>query len=101
MEDIRGNVDTRLQKLDDGYYEAIILAESGLKRLGLVERITHVIDRSIMIPAVGQGALGIECQEDEDAHVRQVLAHLNDSDVCHCYSRAGDVTIAARVASLR
>ena len=77
VEDIRGNVDTRLQKLDGGNYEAIILAESGLKRLGLVERITHVIDRSVMIPAVGQGALGIECRED-DAYVRQVLANLND-----------------------
>ena len=92
VEDIRGNVDTRLQKLDDGNYEAIILAESGLKRLGLVERITHVIDRSIMIPAVGQGALGIECRED-DAHVRQVLAHLNDLETF--------VTVTAERAMLR
>ncbi|MBA62068.1 MAG: hydroxymethylbilane synthase [Planctomycetaceae bacterium] len=79
IEDIRGNVDTRLQKLDDGEYQAIILAESGLKRLGLVERITHVIDRSVMIPAVGQGALGIECRED-DRQVREILGNLNDAE---------------------
>ena len=92
VEDIRGNVDTRLQKLDGGNYEAIILAESGLKRLGLVERITHVIDRSVMIPAVGQGALGIECRED-DAYVRQVLANLNDTETF--------VTVTAERAMLR
>jgi len=79
VKDIRGNVDTRLQKLDDGKYDAIILAESGLKRLGLVERINHVIDRAVMIPAVGQGALGLECRT-QDSEVREILAHLNDSE---------------------
>ena len=79
IEDIRGNVDTRLQKLDDGQYQAIILAESGLKRLGLDKRITHVIDHSVMLPAVGQGALGIECREN-DSYVREILAHLNHAD---------------------
>ena len=79
VKDIRGNVDTRLQKLDDGQYDAIILAESGLKRLGLVERINHVIDRAVMIPAVGQGALGLECRT-QDSEVREILAHLNDSE---------------------
>ncbi len=78
VEDIRGNVDTRLEKLDRGDYEAIILAESGLKRLGFLERITHVIDRTVMVPAVGQGALGIECRE-EDEYVREVLSNLNDT----------------------
>lgn len=79
VKDIRGNVDTRLQKLDDGQYDAIILAESGLKRLGLVERINHVIDRAVMIPAVGQGALGLECRT-QDSEVREILAQLNDSE---------------------
>jgi len=79
VKDIRGNVDTRLHKLDDGKYDAIILAESGLKRLGLVERINHVIDRAVMIPAVGQGALGLECRT-QDSEVREILAHLNDSE---------------------
>ena len=79
VKDIRGNVDTRLQKLDDGQYDAIILAESGLKRLGLVERINHVIDRAVMIPAVGQGALGLECRT-QDSEVREILDHLNDSE---------------------
>ena len=89
VEDIRGNVDTRLQKLDDGNYQAIILAESGLKRLGLLDRITHVIDRNVMIPAVGQGALGLECRED-DATVREVLSTLNDlpSFLCVTAERA-------------
>ncbi len=79
VQDIRGNVDTRLQKLDDGQYDAIILAESGLKRLGLVERINHVIDRAVMIPAVGQGALGLECRT-QDSEVRDILAQLNDAE---------------------
>ncbi len=64
--DIRGNVDTRLEKLDAGEFDAIILAESGLKRLGLDDRITHVIPHHVMLPAVGQGALGIECRVDDD-----------------------------------
>jgi len=79
VQDIRGNVDTRLQKLDDGQYDAIILAESGLKRLGLVERINHVIDRAVMIPAVGQGALGLECRT-QDSEVRDILAEVNDAE---------------------
>ncbi len=79
VKDIRGNVDTRLQKLDDGQYDAIILAESGLKRLGLDERINHVIDQAVMIPAVGQGALGLECRA-QDSEVRDILDQLNDPE---------------------
>jgi len=62
VEDIRGNVETRLRKLDEGQYDAIVLAEAGLNRLGLAERAVHVIPRGLMLPAVGQGALGIEAR---------------------------------------
>jgi hydroxymethylbilane synthase len=58
--DIRGNVDTRLRKLDEGQYDAILLACAGLKRLGLKERIAEALDPELMAPAIGQGALGIE-----------------------------------------
>ena len=60
IEAMRGNVDTRLRKLDEGRYEAIILAAAGLKRLGWGERITEILDEGVMCPAVGQGALAIE-----------------------------------------
>jgi len=74
--DIRGNVDSRLRKLDEGQYDAIILAEAGLSRLGLAERITQVIPPEIMLPAVGQGALGLETRAD-DAPTRAALEPLN------------------------
>jgi hydroxymethylbilane synthase len=69
---LRGNVDTRLRKLDEGELDAIVLAYAGLKRLGLEARALEVIDPDIMLPAIGQGALGIECREDDDA-VRTLL----------------------------
>ena len=62
---IRGNVDTRLRKLDDGEYDAILLAAAGLRRLGWADRITELLQPPLMLPAVGQGALGIECREDD------------------------------------
>jgi hydroxymethylbilane synthase len=77
MHDIRGNVDTRLRKLADGQYDAIILAEAGLRRLELEERITQVLPKELLLPAVGQGALGIEARAD-DAGTRAALAPLND-----------------------
>jgi hydroxymethylbilane synthase len=77
MRDIRGNVDTRLEKLAAGQFDAIVLAEAGLKRLQLDDRITEVLDRRWMLPAVGQGALGIETRED-DATTRAAIANLND-----------------------
>ncbi len=63
--DIRGNVDTRLRKLDEGEYDAIVLARAGLERLGLEARITEEFAAEIMLPAVGQGALGIETRADD------------------------------------
>lgn len=66
VEDIRGNVETRLGKLDAGEYDAIVLAEAGLTRLGLADRIQHVLPKSLMLPAIGQGALGLETRDDDD-----------------------------------
>ncbi len=67
LESIRGNVDTRLRKLDEGQYDAVILAAAGLNRLGLSERITQVFPPEAMCPAVGQGALAIETREHGEA----------------------------------
>jgi hydroxymethylbilane synthase len=75
--DVRGNVETRLRKLDAGEYDALVLAEAGLSRLGLAGRISGLLQPPVMLPAVGQGALGIECRTD-DAITRGLLAKLND-----------------------
>lgn len=64
IEPLRGNLDTRLRKLDDGLYDAIVLAAAGLKRLGLERRIRDIFEPSVMLPAAGQGALGIEVRTD-------------------------------------
>lgn len=86
---LRGNVGTRLAKLDADDYDAIILATSGLKRLGLTERICHEIDTDISLPAVGQGALAIECRAD-DMDVLNLLKPLNHepSRLCVLAERA-------------
>ncbi|ALR74901.1 hydroxymethylbilane synthase [[Enterobacter] lignolyticus] len=73
---LRGNVGTRLSKLDNGDYDAIILAVAGLKRLGLESRIRQALPPEQSLPAVGQGAVGIECRLDDDA-TRALLAPLN------------------------
>ncbi|NOY43022.1 MAG: hydroxymethylbilane synthase [Planctomycetes bacterium] len=74
---IRGNVDTRLRKLEDGEYDAVILAASGLKRLGLADRIVEFLEPPRMLPAPGQGALGLECRA-QDAAVQELLGNLDD-----------------------
>ena len=76
--DLRGNVDTRLKKLDEGQMDAIILAAAGLTRLGHADRIKKIIPQSYCLPAVGQGALAIECRTD-NFKVRQMLDFLNDT----------------------
>jgi len=76
---LRGNLDTRLRKLDSGEYQAIILAAAGLSRLGLAERIRATLDPSVSLPAVGQGALGIEFLASDEA-TRAALAPLEDPD---------------------
>lgn len=75
--DLRGNVDTRLRKLDEGQMDAIILAAAGLERLGHADRIREIISTTVCLPAVGQGALAIECRSD-NKEVRDMLAFLND-----------------------
>jgi hydroxymethylbilane synthase len=76
LADIRGNVDTRLKKLDRGEYDAIVLAEAGLRRLGFDDRISQQLPLSVALPAVGQGALGLETRADDQA-TRQALAPLD------------------------
>lgn len=78
---LRGNVDTRLRKLAAGEFDAIILAVAGLKRLGHAARITQILDDSVMVPAVGQGALGIVCRLGDDATRR--LLHVLDHAPTH------------------
>lgn len=87
--DLRGNVGTRLSKLDAGNYDAIILASAGLKRLGLAERIRHTIQPEFSLPAVGQGALGLECRTDDQAvlDLIQPLMH-NETNACVRAERA-------------
>jgi hydroxymethylbilane synthase len=85
FKDVRGNVNTRLAKLDAGEYDAIILAVAGLERLGLGDRVHQVIPAEISLHAVGQGALGIECR-DGDAEVLEVLKvleHAPSRDRCY------------------
>ena len=77
--DLRGNVNSRLAKLDQGDYDAIILASAGLKRLGFNERISESISPGQSLPAIGQGAIGIECRSDDKA-VNELLAPLNHPD---------------------
>lgn len=87
--DLRGNVGTRLSKLDADQYDAIILASAGLKRLGLEDRIRHTLSPSTSLPAVGQGALGLECREN-DQQVLDYIQFLNHqtSSVCVRAERA-------------
>ena len=76
---LRGNVNTRLAKLDAGEYDAIILASAGLKRLGLAHRITESLDSATSLPAIGQGAIGIECRNN-DQEVLNYLKVLHDPE---------------------
>ena len=71
---IRGNVETRLRKLDEGEFDVVVLAVAGLVRLELSDRITAVLDPEIILPAVGQGALGLECREADAATLRRLQA---------------------------
>lgn len=76
--DLRGNVNTRLAKLDAGEFDAIVLAAAGLKRLGFERRIRTILPRSVMLPAVGQGALAIECRAG-DAAILSAIEFLRDA----------------------
>jgi hydroxymethylbilane synthase len=80
---LRGNVETRLRKLQEDHYDAIVLAAAGLIRLGLEDRITHRFDLEKFVPAVGQGIIGIECREDDTRSIEAVRA-LNDTLAWQC-----------------
>lgn len=86
---LRGNVNTRLNKLDSGHYDAILLASAGLKRLGLENRINELLDTAESLPAIGQGAIGIECRED-DVVLNEFLKkmHHRETDLCVRCERA-------------
>jgi hydroxymethylbilane synthase len=89
ISDLRGNVETRLRKLDQGEFDAIILATAGLVRLDLGARITHHLDPSVSLPAPGQGVIGIECRAHDTSSIERVRV-LNDagSSVCCIAERA-------------
>ncbi|XSG84305.1 MAG: hydroxymethylbilane synthase [Methylohalobius sp. ZOD2] len=80
---LRGNVGTRLGKLEAGQFDAIILAAVGLKRLGWADRVTQYLDSDVSLPAIGQGALGIECRRD-DAELNALIAPLHHPDTAAC-----------------
>ncbi len=94
IKDLRGNVDTRLRKLDAGDYDAVILASAGLRRLGLQHRISAAVAPEEMLPAVGQGALGIETRADDDV-TNALVAQLN-----HAPTRAACIAERALLRAL-
>ncbi len=87
---LRGNLDTRLRKLEEGQFDAIILASAGLRRLGWQDRITEDLAPDCMLPAIGQGALGIECRRD-DPEMNECIAFLNHAETAVCVSAERDL----------
>lgn len=85
IQPLRGNVGTRLSKLDAGEYDAAILANAGLLRLGLQDRVRHILDSTLCLPAAGQGAVGIEARCD-DVEVAKLLEVLNHQETAVCVS---------------
>ena len=83
ISDLRGNVNTRLAKLDDDQYDAIILACAGLIRLDMADRIREALAATVMLPAIGQGTVGIECRS-EDAELLALLEPLHDNKTAYC-----------------
>ncbi len=83
IEQLRGNLDTRIRKLDEGKYDAIILAAAGVKRLGWADRITEVLQPDVSLPAIGQGAIGIECRINDD-FINELIAPLDHSETSVC-----------------
>jgi hydroxymethylbilane synthase len=79
--DIRGNIDTRLQKMKDGFCHGMIMAAAGLKRLGLEENISELIEPEMLVPAVGQGAIAVECRNDND--MLEILEVINHEPTMH------------------
>jgi hydroxymethylbilane synthase len=90
---LRGNVDTRLRKVDAGECDAIVLALAGLVRLGLQARATEVLATDVSLPAAGQGALGVECRENDTA-TRSLLASAHDEETAMCVAAERGVLVA-------
>jgi hydroxymethylbilane synthase len=82
-EPVRGNVDTRLRKVQEGQFDAVVLALAGLNRLGWADRATEILSPEVSLPAIGQGALGIECRAGDEA-TTAALAHLADAETTVC-----------------
>ncbi|MGL4641595.1 MAG: hydroxymethylbilane synthase, partial [Cetobacterium sp.] len=80
IKQLRGNIHTRLKKLDEGQYDAILLAAAGLKRVGLKDRITEELDCELMMPAPAQGALHIQCREN-DEYIRSILKSIHNPEI--------------------
>ncbi|MEM8844574.1 MAG: hydroxymethylbilane synthase [Pseudomonadota bacterium] len=93
IQPLRGNVNTRLSKLDDQQYDAIILASAGLKRLGFSKRIASYLDVETSLPAIGQGAIGIECRND-DKQTKSVLAALHHTVTARCVTAERKISTA-------
>ena len=83
LKNLRGNVETRLRKLDDGEFDAIVLAAAGMIRLDLSDRITQFVSDSLLLPAIGQGAIGIECRAD-DFITQELITPLNHEETSQC-----------------
>jgi hydroxymethylbilane synthase len=79
VRDLRGNVDTRLRKVESGEYDAVVLAKAGLDRLGAAHRISEILSPEVCLPAVGQGAIGVECRAD-DTESNDILEKLNHAE---------------------
>jgi hydroxymethylbilane synthase len=80
---LRGNLDTRIRKLDEGQFDAIIVAAAGVKRLGMAKRITEILKTDVILPAIGQGAIGIECRVD-DEYINALISPLNHPETSVC-----------------
>ncbi len=80
---LRGNVETRLRRLSSGAFDAVVLAAAGLTRLGMAHKITEYLPTTLMLPAVGQGAIGLEIREDDD-ETRRLIDFMGDIETAHC-----------------
>lgn len=80
---LRGNLDTRIRRLDEGRFDAIIVASAGMRRLGMEARITELLSTDISLPAIGQGAIGIECRKD-DEFINSLISNLNHTETSIC-----------------
>ncbi|MGA2191771.1 MAG: hydroxymethylbilane synthase [Nitrospirota bacterium] len=83
IEQLRGNLDTRIRKMEEGVYDAVILAAAGIKRMGWADRIKEYIDPEVSLPAIGQGAIGIECRRD-DLFMNDALSALQHQETWDC-----------------